>query len=556
MNANDLYLKWLEKGDANTKAELLSIKGDDKEIYDRFYQNLAFGTAGMRDLIGAGTNRMNIYTVRKATLGFARYLKQRFGEAAATRGVVIAHDNRRMSREFCLDAAGVLAHEGIRAFIFDALRPTPELSFAVRYCHAVGGIMITASHNPAEYNGYKVYDENGCQLMPHLSDRLTEIIEEIEDPLAVKALSPAEAGDLVTVLSKEIDEAYYEAVMGIQLRPDAHQNGLTVVYSPQHGTGNVPVREVLGRCGYKVVPVVEQCEPDPDFSGTKNPNPEVPAAYELVLDYAEKCGADIAITTDPDCDRLGVAVKRGEAYVLLTGNQSGALLLEYILSTRKEKGTLPADAVMCTTIVTSTLGDKICKKHGVGVVKTLTGFKFIGDKIHTYETVGGGTYVFGYEESYGCLIADFARDKDAVQASLMLAEAAAYYKGLGKTLVDVLEELYREHGYHLDAQTNVVHKGAEGVGKIAALLEALRRDPPASVGDVAVVEVEDYLDDKMIQQGFARSNVLRYILSDGSFVAVRPSGTEPKCKYYYSVVGKTREDAEKKHAALRAVFEK
>ncbi|MBR3863239.1 MAG: phospho-sugar mutase [Clostridia bacterium] len=556
MNTTELYQKWLEQADPKTREELEGIKGDENEIYDRFYRNLAFGTAGMRDLIGAGTNRLNCYTVRKATLGFARYLKKVFGDAAATRGVVIAHDNRRMSREFCMDAAGVLAHEGIRAFVFNALRPTPELSFAVRVKKAVGGIMITASHNPKEYNGYKVYDENGCQLMPHLTDILIDMISEIDDPLSVKALSPDEAGDLISVLPKELDEAYYEAVMGIRLRPDVCAKDLAVVYSPQHGTGNLPVREVLGRCGYNVIPVLEQCDPDPEFSQTKNPNPEVPAAYDLSLDYAQKTGADIAITTDPDCDRLGVAVKDGKGYTLLTGNQSGAILLEYIFSTRKEQGTLPADAVMCNTIVTSTLGDRICEKYGVRVEKTLTGFKFIGDKIHTYETKGGATYVFGYEESYGCLISDFARDKDGVQASLMLAEAAAYYKGLGKTLLDVLEDLYREHGYYLDAQTNVVHKGAAGVSKIAALLENLRKNPPRKVGDLSVVAVEDYLGEEMSRQGFPQSNVLRYLLSDGSFVAVRPSGTEPKCKYYYCVVGSTEAEAGEKHGLLRAAFEK
>ena len=556
MNANELYQKWLENGDSQTKEELATIVGNENEIYDRFYRNLAFGTAGMRDLIGAGTNRLNRYTVRKATLGFARYLVKMFGQSAATRGVVIAHDNRRMSREFCMEAAGVLAGEGIRAFVFDALRPTPELSFGVRYMKAVGGIMITASHNPAEYNGYKVYDETGAQLMPNLSDILIEIISEIEDPLSIKALSPEEAGDLISTLPKAVDEAYYEAVMGIRLRKNIQPEALTVVYSPQHGTGNVPVREVLSRCGYRVAPVLEQCEPDPDFSGTKNPNPESPDAYDLVLSYAKKIGADIAITTDPDCDRLGVAVKRGDNYTLLTGNQSGAILLEYILSTRKEQGTLPPDAVMCNTIVTSTLGDRICEKYGVRVEKTLTGFKFIGDKIHTYETKGGGTCVFGYEESYGCLIADFARDKDAVQASLALAEAAAYYKTLGKTLLDVLDALYAEHGYYLDAQTNVFHKGAAGVSKIAALLENLRKNPPSKVGDLTVTFKEDYLDEEMERLGFPKSNVLRYLLSDGSFVAVRPSGTEPKCKYYYCVVGKTREIAAEKHAALREAFER
>ncbi|MBE6555454.1 MAG: phospho-sugar mutase [Ruminococcaceae bacterium] len=557
MDYKELYQKWKSStdDDEQTRAELEAIEGDDAEIYDRFYRNMAFGTAGMRGLIGAGTNRINRYTVRKATLGYARYLKSTVGEDACVRGVVIAHDNRRMSREFCMETAGVLAAEGIRAYIFDGLRTTPELSFAVRYCHAIGGVVITASHNPPEYNGYKLYDEHGCQLVPRYTDVLTDVISEIEDPLGICSLSPEEAGDLIMMLNAEVDEAYYNAVMSIRLRPDEEKEGLTVVYSPQHGTGNVAVREVLSRCGYRVIPVKEQCFPDKDFVNTKNPNPETREAYELSLEYAKRTGADIAITTDPDCDRLGVAVKEGDGYTLMSGNQSGAVLLEYILSTRLAAGTLPANAVMCNTVVTSTLGDRICEKYGVRVEKTLTGFKFIGDKIHQYETTGAATYVFGYEESYGCLIADFARDKDGVQASLMLCEAAAYYRRQGKTLIDVLNDLYAEHGYFLDAQTNVVHKDAAGVEKIAALLENLRKDPPREAAGIAVTEVEDYLSERMRHRGFPPSNVLRYLLADGSWVAVRPSGTEPKCKYYYCVVGESREEAAEKHAAMRKVFE-
>lgn len=553
-----LYERWLSSPlvDEATKAELRSLAGQDAEIYDRFYCDLAFGTGGMRGVLGAGTNRINRYTVRKVTLGFARYLRRVCGEGAATKGVVIAHDNRRMSRELCMETAGVLAAEGIRVYVFDALRPTPELSFAVRHCKAAGGVMITASHNPPEYNGYKVYDAEGCQLVPHLTDILIAEIDKIDDPLGIVSLTAEAAGGLIETLPASVDALYHQAVMDIRLRPNVAAGDITVVYSPQHGTGNVPVREVLQRCGYRVVPVLEQCTPDPDFSATPNPNPEVGAAYELCLKYASECNADIAITTDPDCDRLGVAVRGENGYTLLSGNQSGAVLLEYILSTRAANGTLPADAVMCNTIVTSTLGDRICEKYGVRVEKTLTGFKFIGDKIHTYETVGGGTYVFGYEESYGCLIAPFARDKDGVQASLMLCEAAAYYKAQGKTLCDVLAEIYAEHGYFLDAQTNVVHKGAAGVEKIAALLEDLRRDPPREVNGLLVTKTEDYLAPEMLAAGFPASNVLRYVLSDGSFVAVRPSGTEPKCKYYYCVVGKDEAAAKEKHAALRAVFER
>lgn len=544
-----------EATDEQTRAELAAIKDDEAEIADRFYTDLAFGTAGMRGVLGAGTNRMNRYTVRKATEGYARYLLQHVGDDAVTRGVVIAHDNRRMSREFCMETAGVLAANGIKAYIFDALRPTPELSFAVRHLHAIGGVMITASHNPPEYNGYKLYDEQGCQLMPRYTDVLTDIINAIEDPLNIRALSPDEAGELICALDASVDEAYYNAVMGIQLRRDVTAADLRVVYSPQHGTGNVPVRTVLSRCGYDLVPVVEQCTPNEDFAATKSPNPENAVAYELALEYAARENADIVITTDPDCDRLGVAALKDGKYELMTGNQSGALLLHYILTCRAEQGTIPQNAVMCNTIVTSVLGDRVCEHFGVSVQKTLTGFKFIGDKIHAWEQNGEKTYVFGYEESYGCLIADFARDKDAVQASLMLCEAAAYYKAEGKTLWDVMEECYRLYGYCLDRVVSVEHKGAAGQQKIAALLEALRATPPARVGDVDVEDVEDYLTERMISAGFPKSNVLIYRLADGGFVAVRPSGTEPKCKYYYCMMADTAASAEQKLAAARAVFE-
>ncbi len=542
--------------DEATRAELAAIRGNDAEIADRFYQDMAFGTAGMRGVIGAGSNRMNRYTVRKATEGYARYLLDTVGEEVIRRGVVIAHDNRRMSREFCMETAGVLAANGIKAFIFDALRPTPELSFAVRYMGAIGGVMITASHNPPEYNGYKLYDEQGCQLMPRYTDVLINVINAIEDPLSIRALSVEEAGDLISTLGTEVDEAYYKAVMGIRLRTDVDAKALSVIYSPQHGTGNVPVREVLGRCGFSVTPVLEQCDPDEDFSGTKSPNPENAVAYDVALAYADRTNADIVITTDPDCDRLGVAAKKDGKYVLMTGNQSGALLLHYILSCRKERGTIPANAVMCNTIVTSVLGDRVCRHFGVDVEKTLTGFKFIGDKIHTWEQNGAHTYVFGYEESYGCLIEGFARDKDAVQASLMLCEAAAYYKAEGKTLWDVMAECYATYGYCLDKVVSVEHKGAAGVQKIAALLDDLRKNPPTEVGGVAVSDVEDYLSERMIAAGFPPSNVLLYRFADGSFVAVRPSGTEPKCKYYYCVMAGDASAADAKLAALRAAFEK
>ena len=555
-NYSEFYRAWLEdpRLDDQSRAELAALADNEKEIEDRFYCDLSFGTAGMRGVLGAGANRMNVYTVRKATLGYARYLKKYVGEEALVRGVVISHDNRRMSREFCLQTAGVLAAEGIKAYIFDDLRPTPELSFAVRYTHAVGGVMITASHNPPEYNGYKLYDEHGCQLMPRYTDVLTGVINEI-DPLSVSAPDLEEVGGLIQTLSSDVDEAYYRAVLDIRLR-DVAANELKIVYSPQHGTGNVPVREVLKRAGYHVIPVEEQCFPDKDFINTKSPNPENKEAYELAMAYVKREGADIAITTDPDCDRLGVIAKKNGEYALLSGNQSGAILLQYILSYHKENGTLPQNGVMCNTIVTSTLGDRICESFGVAVQKTLTGFKFIGDRIREWEENGEKTYLFGYEESYGCLIADFARDKDGVQASLMLCEAAAYYKAQGKSLWDVLQECYRAHGYFLDAVTALTLTGAEGAAKMKQMLEELRKAPPAEAGGVAVVSVEDYLTPEMQAKGFDKSNVLRFVLADGSWVAVRPSGTEPKCKYYYCVCGTDEADASAKHARLRATFEK
>ncbi len=553
---NEFYRAWMTdpRLDAESRAELAAIAGNEKEIEDRFYCDLSFGTAGMRGVLGAGANRMNAYTVRKATLGYARYLKKYAGEEALTRGVVIAHDNRRMSREFCMQTAGVLAAEGIKAYIFDDLRPTPELSFAVRYTHAAGGVMITASHNPPEYNGYKLYDEHGCQLMPRYTDVLTGIINEI-DPLSVPAPDLEKLRGLIHTLGTDVDEAYYRAVLDIRLREVAADD-LKIVYSPQHGTGNVPVREVLKRAGYRVIPVEEQCFPDKDFINTKSPNPENKEAYELAMEYVKRESADIAITTDPDCDRLGVIAKKNGEYALLSGNQSGAILLQYILSYHKENGTLPKNGVMCNTIVTSTLGDRICESFGVAVQKTLTGFKFIGDKIREWEENGEKTYLFGYEESYGCLIADFARDKDGVQASLMLCEAAAYYKAQGKSLWDVLEDCYRAHGYFLDAVTALTLTGAEGAEKMKQMLENLRNAPPAEAGGVAVALVEDYLAPEMQKKGFDRSNVLRFVMADGSWVAVRPSGTEPKCKYYYCVRGTDEADAKRKHALLRATFEK
>lgn len=556
MNYLEKYKSWCESAniDEADRNELLAIADDDKEIKERFLYDIEFGTGGLRGIIGVGTNRINKYIVRKTSKGFAEYIKKA-GEEACKRGIVIAHDNRRFSVEFCLETAGVMAANGIKAYIFDSLRPTPELSFAVRELGAFGGVVITASHNPPEYNGYKLYDERGCQLVPEMNDLVVAEINKISDPLSVKSLSREEAGELIEVLGASVDEKYYERVMQISVTPNVKKD-IKIVYSPQHGTGNVPVREVLGRLGYDVIPVLEQCVPDTEFSKTENPNPETDGAYTLAFEYAKKHNADIVITTDPDCDRLGVAVNRNGEYIRMTGNQSAAVLIEYILSRKAADGTLAKNGVMFNTIVTSDLGDSICAAYGIATEKTLTGFKFIGDKVYRHELAGDAEFVFGYEESYGCLIAPFVRDKDAVQASLMLCEAAAYYKEQGKSLLDVLDDIYEKHGFYLDALDNFTFKGIDGADKIKALVNGLRNDPPKAAGDIAVVKMEDYESAEMLAAGFPKSNVLKFILSDGSWVAVRPSGTEPKCKFYFSVRAENKAAAEIKLAEMKAAFER
>lgn len=551
------YRRWLNAPglDEALREELISIQNDVDAISERFAGNLGFGTGGMRGILGAGTDRINVYTIMKATAGFAAYIKGSDPDAAF-KGVVVSHDNRRHSRDFALATAGVFAAAGIKAYIFDGLRPTPELSFAVRRLCAAGGVMITASHNPPEYNGYKIYDPNGCQLNIEDSEKVIACIAKVKDELSIPCLTPDEAGDLITVLGPEIDDEYCMRVRSIALSRDREAAAdLKVVYSPQHGTGNVPVRRVLTEEGYNVIPVLSQCEPDPDFSGTPTPNPENAAAYGAALEIAEAENADIVITTDPDCDRLGVAARKNGKMVLMTGNQSAAVLLEYIFSRRTAEGTMPTSPLMISTIVTSDLGDRIAEKYGVDVEKTLTGFKFIGEKIAEHRRDHDKNYVFGYEESYGCLISDFVRDKDGVQASLMLCEAAAYYKRFGKTLVDVLDGIYAEHGYFLDSQSNFYFRGLDGQAQIAALTAGLRVNAPDSVDGVKVVRVEDYLTEEMKYAGFPSSDVLRFIFEDGCWVAVRPSGTEPKCKFYYCVVAKDKAAAEARYAGLKAAFE-
>ena len=560
MDYNTNYERWFncETLDPSLKAELIAMNEKEKE--DAFYTDLEFGTAGMRGILGAGTNRMNIYTIRKANVGFAKYILGL--ENGKERGVAIGYDNRHMSYRFAVESAKVLATFGIKSYIFESLRPTPELSYAVRFLKCAGGIMITASHNPKEYNGYKVYDDTGCQLIPEWGDIVVKYVNEVEDELGVEVCSNEEAYPYMTWIGEEVDEAYYKEVMGIEINPGMDKSGFKIVFSPQHGTSNIPVRECLGRLGYDVVPVLAQCAPDPDYTNTKSPNPEVDMAYELAIIKAKEVGADVVVICDPDGDRLGVVAKHDGKYVLMSGNQSAAVYLEYILSQMKEKGTLPDNAVMYNTIVTSDLGELVARSYGVDVEKTLTGFKFIGDKIRKYEKTGEKQFVFGYEESYGCVIKDFVRDKDAVQAVLTAAEAGNYYKKQGKDLVDVLNELYEKHGTFKETQIALSKAGAAGAARIKEIMDNLRKEAPTTIANVKVVASEDYQASIRYQDGnevtidLPKSNVLKYYLEDGSWIAARPSGTEPKCKFYFSIKGHNAEDAASKTEVFhKAVLE-
>ena len=554
---NEAYERWLNHPNLDPSYKEVLEHMTEKEKNDAFYTTIEFGTAGMRGLLGPGTNRINLHTIRKANEGFAAYIEAQ-GEEAKQRGVAIGYDNRHMSPEFAMDSARVLAKHGIRSYVFESLRPTPELSFAVRYFHCFGGIMVTASHNPKEYNGYKLYDEKGCQLVPALAQQVIDRVNAVKDELAITADVSAEEEKLITVIGKEVDEEYYKNVLSIQLNPDVDKDLVKIIFTPEHGTANIPVKEVYTRAGYHFVAVEEQCTPDPDFSNTPTPNPEEPGSYELALEYAKREDADIILVCDPDADRMGVGVKHEGEYKLLTGNQSGSVLIEYILSQLSEKGQMPPHPVMFNTVVTSDLGEKIANKYGVECEKTLTGFKFIGEKVAKYEVSGEKNYVFGYEESYGSLIKPFVRDKDAPQACLMLAEAACYYKAQGKTLVDVLYALYEELGYYEESQTSLKLEGQEGAMRIKQILSDLRASDVTEIAGEAVVRFEDYKECIIKEKdavreltGFTKSDVLKYYLADGSWIAIRPSGTEPKCKFYYCVKGTSLADAHEKTLAYQ-----
>ena len=545
------YEKWVNHPNLDARYKDVLENMNEEEKNDAFYTLIEFGTAGMRGLLGPGTNRINIHTIRKATQGYANYIIAA-GKESCEKGIAIGYDNRHMSREFAFDCADLLAKNNIRSYVFESLRPTPELSFAVRHLGCFGGIMITASHNPKEYNGYKLYDDKGCQLIPSLAAQVIDQVNAIEDELAIDANCTEEQKKLITVIGKDVDEEYYKNVLSIQLNPDVNKD-IKIVFSPEHGTANIPVQEVYKRAGYTCIPVEEQCTPDPDFSNTPTPNPEQPGAYELALEYAKKNDADLILVCDPDADRMGVGVKHNGEYVVLTGNQSGSVEIEYICSQLTKQNKMPENPVMFNTVVTSDLGEKVAADYGVTTEKTLTGFKFIGEKVAKYEVTHEKNYVFGYEESYGSLIKPFVRDKDAPQACLMLAEACAYYKQEGKDLVDVLDSLYDRHGTYEESQVALTLSGEAGANRIKEILANLRKDSPAEIGGTKVVKSEDYKEcvikegDKVTElTGFTKSDVLKYYLEDGSWIAVRPSGTEPKCKFYYCIKGASKEDAHNK----------
>ncbi len=560
-----IYEEWLSNPyfDEETKEELREIADNENEIKERFYMDLEFGTAGLRGVIGAGINRMNIYVVRRATQGLANYIIKQGG---ASKGVAIAYDSRHMSPEFADEAARTLAANGIVAYKFESLRPTPELSFAVRELGCIAGINVTASHNPPEYNGYKVYWEDGAQFTPPHDKGVTEEVLAIEDLSTVKTMSAsdAKAAGLYKVIGAEIDDKYIAHVKAQVVNQDAidkMQDDIKIVYTPLHGTGNIPVRRVLKEIGFTHVYVVPEQElPDGDFPTVSYPNPEAAEAFALGLGMAKKLDADLVLATDPDADRLGVYVKDSKSgeYIPLTGNMSGSLLCEYVLSQKAAKNAIPEDGEVVKSIVTTNLVDAVADYYHCKLVECLTGFKWIGKQILKEEQTGKGHYMFGLEESYGCLIGTYARDKDAVSASVALCEAAAYYKTRNMTLWDAMVAMYEKYGYYKDAVKAIGLKGIEGLAKIQNIMETLRKEAPAKVGEYDVVSARDYKLDTIkdmktgavTETGLPASNVLYYDLNDGAWVCVRPSGTEPKIKFYYGVKGTSLEDADKKSAEL------
>ena len=539
MNYREIYNQWINNNyfDKATKEELISIKDDDKEIKDRFYKNLEFGTGGLRGVIGAGTNRINIYTVRRATFGLANYIIKKCKQEGKEKGVVIAHDSRFMSIEFCLETAKTLAACGIKAYIFDDLRTTPQLSFAVRYLNATAGVVITASHNPPEYNGYKVYWTDGGQVCPDIAEEIITEVNKIEDYASIPTTN--ENNSLIVMLNEECDNAFVEAVKKQVIRQDIIDKvgkEMKIIFTPIHGTGNLPIRKALKEVGFEKVQVVKEQEmPDSNFSTVEYPNPEEKAVFDIAIEMAKKDGADLIIGTDPDCDRVGVVVKNTEGeYVVLNGNQVGSLLVDYVLTQRKDELKNMKNPTIVKTIVTSELGAIIAKSFGVDCLNTLTGFKFIGEKINQFEENQDRAFIMGYEESYGYLVGTHARDKDGVVSALLISEMAAFYYDKGMTLYEGLEEVYKKYGYYKEELVSMTLKGIDGMEKIKYMMANFRNSNIQEIANIKVEKINDY---KLGIENLPKSDVLKFILEDGSWIAVRPSGTEPKIKFYFGCNG-------------------
>ncbi len=552
------YNRWLNSSKVSKEDKLILLSMSKEEKADAFYKDAEFGTGGMRGILGPGTNRLNEHTITRVAIAFGLFVKKTY-ENAEIRGVAISHDNRHHSRDFTLLSARILNQMGINTYIFDSLRPTPELSFAVRELGCCGGIMVTASHNPKQYNGYKVYDDTGCQLVPDSIQPMLDILSSLPNELDIEVPLSSKKG-INKIISPELDEKYCSLVLGCQVHPELDKNGFKVIYSPQHGASLESALKVFEAAGYEIIPVKEQCVHDPDFGATKSPNPEVASAWELSLEYAKRNHADLCVMTDPDGDRCGLAYLSSKGnYERLTGNQSGALLIDYLFKSYLEKGIMPENPVMYDTIVTSDLGRTIANSYGVKVESFLTGFKYIGERIHHYEKLGHGpTFVFGYEESYGCLVKPFVRDKDGVQAILLYSEMALYYKRKGIALDEAFNSLQEKYGYHYACLNDAYFEGMEGNDTMKQLMKELHESPLTSLAGFKVKSIEDYLHDvitfddgtsKKIE-GLPVSDVLKYRFEDGSTLAIRPSGTEPKVKFYIETKGKTSEDLDQKAKEL------
>ena len=563
MTYQENFQKWADFADLPDylRRDLESM--DEKTKEDAFYTNLEFGTAGMRGLIGAGTNRINIYVVRQATEGLARLIESKGGNEKE-RGVAIAYDSRHFSPEFAFESAAVLAKHGIKSYVFESLRPTPELSFAVRHLNCFAGIMITASHNPAPFNGYKVYGEDGGQMPPHDADALTTYIRSIENPFAVEVadIEAEKASGLIEVIGEAVDVEYLKEVKDVNINPaliEEFGKDMKIVYTPLHGTGEMLARRALAQAGFDSVQVVEaQATPDPDFSTVKSPNPESQAAFALAEELGRQVGADVLVATDPDADRVGVEVlQKDGSYLNLSGNQIGAIMAKYILEAHKNAGTLPENAALCKSIVSTDLVTKIAESYGATMFNVLTGFKFIAEKIQEFEEKHNHTYMMGFEESFGYLIKPFVRDKDAIQAVLVVAELAAYYRSRGLTLADGIEEIYKEYGYYAEKTISVTLSGVDGAEQIKAIMAKFRENGPKEWNATEITVVEDFkaqtstaADGTVTALTTPPSDVLKYTLADGSWIAVRPSGTEPKIKFYIAVVGESNEDSQAKIANI------